>query len=132
MLLQEHIQSQKDGEDKSLSQLDVLEQFTRRTYIQIYDGIPVSNVVNVDGREDTDILAMNFIKEELGVDLKREDISCSYRVGKRSTKPRPIIVHLSRQNTKVEILQKRRVLKQDIKHVRRFISTPLRFSHVSE
>ena len=111
MLLQEHIQSQKDGEDKSLSQLEVLEQFTRRTYIQIYDGIPVGNVVNADSREDTDILAMNFIKEELGVDLKREDIGRSYRVGKRSTKPRPIIVHLSRQNTKVEIFQKRRVLK---------------------
>ncbi|KAK2571469.1 Seminal plasma protein BSP-30 kDa, partial [Acropora cervicornis] len=74
------------------------------------------NVVNADSREDTDILAINFIKEELGVDLKREDIGRSYRVGKRSTKPRPIIVHLSRQNTKVEIFQKRRVLKQDIKH----------------
>ena len=122
MLLQEHIQSQKDGEDKSLSQLDVLEQFIRRTCIQIYDGIPVSNVVNADGRQDTDILAMNFINEELGVDLKREDIGRSYRFGKRSTKPRPIIFHLPRQNTKVEMLQS--VLKQDIKHVRRFIATP--------
>ena len=70
-------------------------------------------MVNADPREDTDNLAMNFVKEELGVDLKPEDISRSHRVGKRSSKPRPIIVRLSRHNKKVEILQKRRVLKQN-------------------
>ena len=70
-------------------------------------------MVNADPCEDTDNLAMNFVKEELGVDLKPEDISRSHRVGKRSSKPRPIIVRLSRHNKKVEILQKRRVLKQN-------------------
>lgn len=93
-------------------QLDDLEQYTRRTNIRIY-GIPESNVKNADPREDTDILATNFVKEELGVDLKPEDISRSHRVGKRSSKLRPIIVRLSRHNKKVEILQKRRVLKQN-------------------
>ena len=39
--------------------------------------------------------------------------SRSHRVGKRSSKPRPIIVRLSRHNKKVESLQKRRVLKQN-------------------
>ena len=78
-------------------QLDDLEQYTRRTNIPIY-GIPESNVENADPCEDTDILATNFIKEELGVDLKPEDISRSHRVGKRSSKPRPIIVRLSRHN----------------------------------
>ena len=93
-------------------QLDDLEQYTRRTNIRIY-GIPESNVENADPREDTDNLAMNFVKEELGVDLKPEDISRSHRVGKRFSKPKPIIVRLSRHNKKVEILQKRRVLKQN-------------------
>ena len=93
-------------------QLDDLEQYTRRTNIRIY-GIPESNVENADPCEDTHNLAMNFVKEELGVDLKPEDISRSHRVGKRSSKPRSIIVRLSRHNKKVEILQKRRVLKQN-------------------
>ena len=93
-------------------QLDDLEQYTRRTNIRIY-GIPESNVESTDSREDTDILSLNFVKEELGVDLKLEDISRSHRVGKRSSKPRPIIVRLSRHNTKVEILRKRKMLKKN-------------------
>ena len=102
----------KDLNEALTCQLDDLEQYTRRTNIRIY-GIPESNVENADAHEDTDNLATNFIKEELGVDLKPEDISRSHRVGKRSLKPRPIIVQLSRHNKKVEILQKRRVLKQN-------------------
>ena len=47
---------------------------------------------NADPREDTDILAMNSVTEESGVDLKPEDISHSHGVGKRSLKPRPITV----------------------------------------
>ncbi|XP_068701343.1 uncharacterized protein [Montipora foliosa] len=94
------------------SQLDDLEQYTRRTNIRIY-GIPESNVESADTREDTDILSLNFVKEELGVDLKLEDISRSHRVGKRSSMPRPIIVRLSRHNTKVEILPKRKMLKKN-------------------
>ena len=93
-------------------QLDDLEQYTRRTNIRIY-GIPESNVESADSREDTDILSLNFVKEELGVDLKLEDISRSHRVGKGSSKPRPIIVRLSRHNTKVDILRKRKMRKQN-------------------
>ena len=68
-------------------------------YIRIY-GIPESNVESIDTREDTDVLSLNFVKEELSVDLKPKDISCSHRVGIPS-KPRPTIIRLSRHNTKV-------------------------------
>ena len=37
---------------------------------------------STDTREDTDVLSLNFVKEELGVDRKPEGISCSHRVGK--------------------------------------------------
>ena len=67
---------------------------------------------STDTREDTDVLSLNFVKEVLSVDLKPKDISRSHRVGKRSSKPRPIIFRLSRHNTKVEILGKRKILKQ--------------------
>lgn len=89
---------------------------------------PESNVEFADTREDTDILSLNFrrVKEELGVDLKHEDISRSHRVGNRSPKPRPIIVRLSRYNTKAEILQKRKMLKQNKKpfHVQEDLTQP--------
>ena len=70
------------------------------------------------------------LKEEVGVDFKSKDICRSRLVCRRSTKPRPIIVRLSRLNTKVEILQKHRELKQnkrsynvqgDLSHTRRDI-----------
>ena len=98
----------KDSNEALASQLDDLEQYTRRTNIRIY-RIPESNVENADPREDTDILA----KEQLGVVLKPDDINRSHRVSKRSSKSRPIIVRLSGHNMKVEIPQKRKVLKQN-------------------
>ena len=81
-------------------------------YIRIC-GIPESNVESTDTHEDTDVLSLNFVKEELSVDLKPKDINHSHRVGKRSSKPRPIIIRLSRHNTKVEILRKRKILKHN-------------------
>ena len=50
-------------------------------------GLPERNVENADPRKDTDILAMNFVRDELGVDLKPENNSRSHWVGKRSLKP---------------------------------------------
>lgn len=54
---------------------------------------------------------MNFFANELGIEVSTQDISHSHRVGQRSSKPRPIIVRLTKHNTKVEILRKRRNLK---------------------
>ena len=92
--------------NKLAVQIDDLEQYTRRTNIRIY-GIPEST----DASEDIDALSTNFFSNELGIDLTPADISRSHRVGKRGTKPRPIIVRLTKHNTKVQILRKRRQLK---------------------
>ena len=50
--------------------------------------------MSADTREDTNILAMDLVKEELGVDIKSKDIGRSRLVCRRSTKPRPITVRL--------------------------------------
>ena len=86
---------------------DHQEQYTRRTNIRIFG-------VKEQVKEDTDQLAKNLCKDELGIILKDKDISRSHRVGKKSmsNKPRPIIVRLTRHNTKVDILRKRRQLKE--------------------
>ena len=100
-------QLQDDKQDQ-LDKMDDLEQYTRRTNLRIY-GIPEAG----EQPEDTDQLTIDFAKSELGVEISPEDISRSHRVGKRSSKPRPIIVRLVRHNTKVEILRKRRQLKKN-------------------
>ena len=92
------------------AELDNLEQYTRRTNIRLY-GIPENE------EENTDVLAMNFFKDELNVPVAKEDISRSHRIGRKSSptsgrKPRPIIVRLARHNTKVELLTRRRLLKE--------------------
>ena len=47
----------------------------------------------VDSIEDTDVLTMNLLNGELGVNVKPEDINRSHRVSiKRSSKPRLTIV----------------------------------------
>ena len=100
----------KDLKNALTCQLDDLEQYTRRTnnYSDIWHTRE-----QYGEYKSSDNLAMNFVKEELGVDLKPEDISRSQRISNRSSKPKPIIVRLPRHNNKVEILQKRRVFKQN-------------------
>ena len=91
---------------------DDIEQYTRRTNIRIF-GILENK------HEKTDELVKQFCKDELNIELKDDDISRSHRVGRTSyatfteRRPRPIIVHLTRHNKKVEILRKRRLLRQN-------------------
>ena len=94
----------EESKQELKDQIDDLEQYTRRTNIRIY-GIPETEEV------DTDNLAINFVHNELGIQISANDISRSHRIGKRSSKPRPIIVRLTRHNTKVAILRNRRQLK---------------------
>ena len=91
---------------------DDIEQYTRRTNIRIFG-------IHENKHEKTDELAKQFCKDELKIELKDDDISRSQRVGRTSyataaeRRPRPIIVRLTRHNKKVEILKKRRVLRQN-------------------
>ena len=104
------MESEVDAAKNKISDLadenDRLKQYTRRTNLCIF-SIPES--IN---DASTDDLAILFFKNELELDITTSDISRSRRIGKRSTKPWPIILRLTRHNTKVKILQKRRVLKE--------------------
>ena len=66
----------------------------------------IGNFLLLDTR---DIMDATIVKTVRTV----KELSRSHQVGKRSSTPRPIIVRLSRHKKKVEILQKRRVLKQN-------------------
>lgn len=90
------------------NQIDELEQYTRRTNIRIF-GIPEDSS---EIRENTDKIVTEFIKKELDLSLTDNDISRSHRVGKLSSRPRPIIVRLTRHNVKVQVLARRKLLKR--------------------
>ena len=88
-------------------QLDDLEQYTRRTNIQIF-GIPEPTGTDP---EDTNAKAIDFFAYQLGITVSADHISRSHRNGKRGRTPRLIIVRLVHYKTKVQLLRKRRELK---------------------
>ncbi|CAH3172439.1 unnamed protein product, partial [Porites lobata] len=97
---------QKNDNYRLSQEVDDLEQYTRRTNVRIYG-------VAEQPEENTDNLAVDFFKSELNVDVASNDISRSHRVGKKSgAKPRLIIVRLTKHNTKVAVMSRRRVLKE--------------------
>ena len=98
-----------DAKNQKLeAKVDHLKQYTRRTNIRIFE-------IKEQTGEDTDHLVKEFCKYKLGIVLNNENISRSHRIGpKRMTnaiRPRPIIVRLTQHNKKVEILKKRRSLR---------------------
>ena len=88
-------------------QLDDLEQYTRRTNIQIF-GIPEPTGTDP---KDRNAKAIDFFANQLGITVSADHISRSHRNGKRGRTPRLIIVRLVHYKTKVQLLRKRRELK---------------------
>ncbi|XP_032232538.2 uncharacterized protein LOC116601130 [Nematostella vectensis] len=85
------------------------EQYSRRNNIRI-GGIPEDDS---EEREQTDGKVINLIKENLGITILPTDICRSHRTGKKKdSKPRQIIVKFTRHNTKLEVMRKRKELKQ--------------------
>ncbi|EDO36488.1 predicted protein [Nematostella vectensis] len=84
------------------------EQYSRQKNIRI-GGIPEDDS---EEREQTDGKVINLIKENLGITILPTDICRSHRTGKKKdSKPRQI-VKFTRHNTKLEVMRKRKELKQ--------------------
>ena len=89
------------------------EQYSRRNCVRLY-GIPEAKPKTKSEREDTDSAVLNLAQGKLGVDLKREDIDRSHRVGppKEDRKsPRPIIIKLTTYRARQLLIANRRKLK---------------------
>ncbi|KAK3922128.1 Protein unc-13-like protein C [Frankliniella fusca] len=82
---------------------DEREQYSRRNNLRIF-GIPESE------NENTDQLVVDVAKK-MGVQLSDSTIDRSHRIGKQGPQPRPIIVKLTRYNTRDEIFRAKRNLK---------------------
>ena len=88
-------------------EVDRLEQYSRRDSFKVF-GVPESGP-----QEDTSQMLVDLAKE-IGVELRRDDISVSHRVyvSKKSSKPRPIIAKMVRREKKVEVMKAKKRLRE--------------------
>ena len=88
-------------------EVDRLEQYSRRDSFKVF-GVPESGP-----QEDTSQMVVDLAKE-IGVELRRDDISVSHRVyvSKKSSKPRPIIVKMVRREKKVDVMKAKKRLRE--------------------
>lgn len=89
-------------------QIEKMEQYSRR------DNVKIKGLKYEDG-EDTTNLVME-LAAGIGVNVAKEDISTSHRVGMTIdiNKPKPIIVKFARRDKMVELLRNKRKLRRGI------------------
>ena len=65
-------------------------------------------------QENTDDLALEFVREKSDIKLTQRDLDRTYRIGKndkRSNQPRPVIVKFIRYNDRKKMFSKKKQLK---------------------
>ena len=70
--------------------------------------------VDESNDKSTNEIIIKIFSEELGVEIKKDDLDRSHRLGKpkrKDNKPRPIIVKLTRYAVRREIFMKKKRLK---------------------
>ncbi|KAK9738985.1 hypothetical protein QE152_g9447 [Popillia japonica] len=93
-----------DNKIEQLANAYQQKQYSRRNSLRIY-GLPlVSN-------ENTDDTVIRFCKEKLQLEIKKEMIDCSHRLGKDENRSKPLLVKFVNRNIKNEIYRKKSKLK---------------------
>ena len=92
--------------DKLESLVDWQEQYSRHNCLFVH-GITKTN------DESTDNLVLKTMNEKLDVDIRENEIDRSHRIGRKKDgqRPRPIIVKLTRYNTRRKVFVSKRKLK---------------------
>ena len=86
------------------NRLDEIEQYTRR------DNVVISGMAEAHGENTTQMVIK--LAKEVGMDLEEQDISVSHRLGEKHTvRPRPIIAKFVRRDVKVQLLQRKKQLR---------------------
>ena len=105
--LEKAIEDLVDKQKSLSSEIDDLEQYSRRNYLVLHS-------VNKSNDENTNEIIIKTFSEELGVEIKEDDLDRSHRLGKpkrKDNKPRPIIVKFARYAVRREIFMNKRKLK---------------------
>lgn len=103
--------------NKQLQQtIDNLEQYGRRNCLLLH-GIP--EPINSEesavkkSNEDTDKIAIDILNSKLGININKQDIDRSHRLGRsgKRGKPRPIIIKFVAYNKRSEVFRSKKQLK---------------------
>ena len=100
----EILEEEKEYQGK---EIDDLEQYSRRNYLLLH-GVVETNA------ECTDDIIIKTCAEELGIDVKQEDLDRSHRLGKvkrNGNKPRAIIVKFARYAVRNKVFSNKQNLK---------------------
>ena len=93
-------------------ELESLEQYGRRNALLIHGVAERSN----EFTEDTDAIAIDIVRNKLGLEIDRTQLDRSHRLGRRNIsqtrpKPRPIILKFVSYNVRSEVFRRKRRLK---------------------
>lgn len=103
----ESLKTALEEKDRTISRLnnkiDDLEQYQRRQCLRIFG-------VKEEQAEDTDKIATD-VAGRIGVELSITDIDRSHRIGKKSDKPRPIIVKFISYRKRREVFTNKKNLR---------------------
>lgn len=85
--------------------IDQIEKYIRRKNLVVF-GVEEKET---NSQDLTDIL-LQIVNKKMSVELSSSDIEFVYRLGKKNTKPRPIILSLTTVNKKIKILKSKNAL----------------------
>ena len=101
------VQILEEERESQGKEIDDLEQYSRRNCLLLH-GVVETNT------ECTDDIIIITCAEELGIDVKQEDLDRSHRLGKvkrNDNKPRPIIVKFARYAVRNKVFSNKKKLK---------------------
>ena len=105
--LEKTIENLAEKQKSLSSEIDDLEQYSRRNCLVLHG-------VNESNDQNTNEIIIKTFSEELGVEIKEDDLDRSHRLGKpkrKDNKPRPIIVKFARYAVRKEIFMNKKKLK---------------------
>ena len=106
-LLENRVEILEEEKESQGKEIDDLEQYSRRNCLLLH-GVVKTNA------ECTDDIIIKTCAEELGIDVKQEDLDRSHRLGKvkrNDNKPRPIIVKFARYAVRNKVFSNKKKLK---------------------
>ena len=106
-LLENRVEILEEEKEFQGKEIDDLEQYSRRNCLLLH-GVVETNA------ECTDDIIIKTCAEELGIDVKLEDLDRSHRLGKvkrNYNKPRPIIVKFARYAVRKKVFSNKKKLR---------------------